>query len=204
MINWTVSLYFCLYSDMALYNIPFVFKIFSILTCIREWQKLLKLASENDNLQKLLKLLEYNNKFLKFVQNLRLCGCHLVLFDFKGLVTHMTNFLTVSLSLDTLRRWMCILSLVFLLNIYGFKLTFVRILWRIIHELNLVLYDVNFGLINMDLFGLSHAINWISSLPSNTHGGFHIVIQVSVSFSSLSQLCSFSGIWHLAGVDFRP
>ena len=124
---------FYLYSNMALYNIHFVFKMFSILTCIREWQKLLKLSSENDNLQKLLKLLEYNNKFLKFVQNLRLCGCHLVLFDFKGPVTHVTNFLTFSISLDTLRRWMCILSLVLLLNIYGFKLTFVRILWRLIN-----------------------------------------------------------------------
>ena len=124
---------FCLYSDTALYNIPFVFEINSILTCIREWQKLLQLSSENDKLQKSLKLLEYNNKFLKFVQNLRLYGCHLVLFDFKGLAMHATNFLTVSLSLDTLRRWMCNLSLVILLNIYGFKLTFVRILWRIIN-----------------------------------------------------------------------
>ena len=35
----------------------------------------------------------------------------------------------------------------------------------------------------MDLFGLFHATNWISSLPCNTHGGFHIIVQVSVSFS---------------------
>ena len=51
----------------------------------------------------------------------------------------------------------------------------------------------------MDLFGLFHTINWISSLLCNTCGGFHIIIQVSVSFSSLLQFCSFSGIWHLAG-----
>ena len=35
----------------------------------------------------------------------------------------------------------------------------------------------------MDLFGLFHTINWISPSPCNTHGGFHIAIQVSVSFS---------------------
>ena len=132
-INWTVSLYFVFIVTWH-YTASLLFlKYFLYWLASKNDKKLLKLASENENLQKLLKLLKYNNKFLKFVQNLRLCGCHLVLFDFKGLAMHMTNFLMVSLSLDTLRRWMYILSLVFLLNIYGFKLTFVRILWRIIN-----------------------------------------------------------------------
>ena len=68
---------------------------------------------------------------------------------------------------------------------HGFN-SFLRILWRIkcnvfIHWKS-VLYYVNFEVINMDLFGTIHAINWINSSPCwiNTCGGFHITVQVGV------------------------
>ena len=45
-----------------------------------------------------------------------------------------------------------------------------------------VLYYVNFEVINRDIFGIIHAIIWIKSSLCwiNTHGGFHITIQVGV------------------------
>ena len=60
------------------------------------------------------------------------------------------------------------------------------ILWRIKCNLFIqwksVLYCVNFEVINRDIFGIIHAINWINSLQCwiNTRGGYHITKQVGV------------------------
>ena len=58
----------------------------------------------------------------------------------------------------------------------------------------------------MDLFGLSHAINWISSALCNTHGGFHIVIQVSVSLYTVNHngaVLVECDIWLMLILDLR-
>ena len=58
----------------------------------------------------------------------------------------------------------------------------------------------------MDLFGLSHAINWINSSQCNTHGGFHIVIQVIVSLYTVYHNCAVLvefDIWLVLILDLR-
>ena len=75
----------------------------------------------------------------------------------------LDKLLTVSLSLDIPRRWMCILSLAFLLDIYGFKFTFIRILWRIIINSALLCDSevINNGFISglFMLFGLKPVVD---------------------------------------------
>ena len=106
-----------------------------------------------------------------------------VQFDFRGLPTrvnlrnsHVRSYFCLAVSGDVYTQSFTYIFMDLTL--------FLRKLWWINVYLSFVLYYVNFEVINMDIFGIIHTINWINSCHIELScGGF--AMQVSVHFLHL-------------------